>query len=86
MKRLFFFLWFLPAITVAQMVPPPPSVAAKSYILLDFFSLQTLAGSNPHEKIEPASLTKLMTAYLTFAALKQKHLTFDRVLPVSKQA
>lgn len=86
MKRLFFFLWFLPAITVAQMVPPPPSVAAKSYVLLDFFSLQTLAGSNPHEKIEPASLTKLMTAYLTFAALKQKHLTLDRVLPVSKQA
>src|SRR5688572_24573295 len=86
MKRLFFFLSFLPAITVAQMVPPPPSVAAKSYVLLDFFSLQTLAGSNPHEKIEPASLTKLMAAYLTFAALKQKHLTLDRVLPVSKQA
>jgi serine-type D-Ala-D-Ala carboxypeptidase (penicillin-binding protein 5/6) len=86
MKRLLFSLLFWPALALAQVVPPAPSVAAKSYVLLDFFSLQVLGGNGVHERIEPASLTKLMTAYLTFSALKQNHLTLEQVLPVSQQA
>jgi D-alanyl-D-alanine carboxypeptidase (penicillin-binding protein 5/6) len=86
MKRTLFLLLLCPVLALAQVVPPVPSVAARSYVLLDFFSLQTLAASNAHERIEPASLTKLMTAYLVFTALKQKHLSIDQVLPVSQQA
>jgi len=71
---------------VAQSTPTPPTVAAKSYLLYDFQSNQTLAAQNPDERIEPASLTKLMTAYLAFNALKQKTLTPDQVVPVSHAA
>jgi len=71
---------------VAQTTPTPPTVAAKSYLIYDFQSNQTLAAQNPDERIEPASLTKLMTAYLAFNALKQKTLTPDQVVPVSHAA
>jgi D-alanyl-D-alanine carboxypeptidase (penicillin-binding protein 5/6) len=63
-----------------------PPVAAKAYVLLDFNSGQTLASQLPDERVEPASLTKLMTAYLTFAALKQKTLRPDQTIPVSARA
>ncbi len=67
-------------------VPPPPTVAAKSWVLYDFLADQTIAAQNPNERIEPASLTKMMTAYLTFEALKQKRITLDQVVPVSPRA
>lgn len=66
--------------------PPAPPVAAKAYVLLDFFSGQTLAQDKMHERMEPASLTKLMTAYVTFSALRQKLIRPDQVLPVSEKA
>src|SRR5512134_2131687 len=47
-------------------VPPPPTVAAKSWVLYDFLAAQVIASQNPNERIEPASLTKMMTAYLTY--------------------
>ena len=47
---------------------PPPAVAAKAYLLVDVLSGQTLAAVNADEPREPASLTKLMTAYLVFRA------------------
>ena len=65
---------------------PPPALAAKAYLLLDYNSGQTLVAQNPDERIEPASLTKLMTAYVTFAALRQKTLTLEQVVPVSTRA
>jgi len=68
------------------LAPPSLTVAAKSYLLLDYYSRQTLAGKNPHERVEPASLTKLMTAYLTFSALKQKLIQPTQVVPVSERA
>ena len=55
-------------------------------MLLDFNSGQFLGSHNPNERVEPASLTKLMTAYLTFTALKQKTLQPDQVVPVSARA
>ncbi len=65
---------------------PPPAIAAKAYLLLDYTSGQNLVQQNPDERIEPASLTKLMTAYVTFAAVRQKALALDQTLPVSTRA
>jgi D-alanyl-D-alanine carboxypeptidase (penicillin-binding protein 5/6) len=83
--RLLVLLFLLPALAFAD-APPPPAVAAKAWLLYDFTSAQAIASANEHERIEPASLTKLMTAYLAFSALKQKTLTLDQVVPVSERA
>jgi len=86
-KPLLAFLLF-PSLLFAQQLPVPqaPSIAAKSYLLTDFYSKQVLVGQNIDEHIEPASLTKLMTAYLTFAALKQKQISLEQTFPVSTRA
>ena len=67
-------------------LPPAPDIAAKSYILVDFSSGQTLQQRGADDRIEPASLTKLMTAYLTFVALRQGVITSTQTLPVSERA
>ena len=64
----------------------PPEVAAKSYLVLDLTTKQTLAERDADAHYDPASLTKLMTAYLVFQALKDKKLTLEQTLPVSKLA
>ncbi len=66
--------------------PPVPPIAAKAYLLFDFNSAQLLASQNPDERVEPASLTKLMTAYLTFGALRQKTIQLEQTVPVSERA
>lgn len=83
--RLLVLLFLLPALAFAD-APPPPAVAAKAWLLYDFTSRQEIASANEHERIEPASLTKLMTAYLAFSALKQKTLTLGQLVPVSERA
>jgi len=83
--RFLVLLFLLPAFAFAD-APPPPTVAAKAWLLYDYTSAHIIASSNEHERIEPASLTKLMTAYLAFSALKQKTLTLDQVVPVSERA
>ena len=65
---------------------PVPSVAARAWITLDAVSGQVVASSNPDMKIEPASLTKIMTAYVAFNALKEKRLTLEQDVPVSQTA
>jgi len=70
----------------AQTQPVPPALAAKSWLLLEMSSGQTLTAEKPDERLEPASLTKLMTAYLTFSALHKKTLNLDQPLPVSEKA
>ncbi|MEX8496043.1 serine hydrolase [Sphaerotilus sp.] len=72
--------------TLAQTPPQPPEIAAKAYVLLDLSADQALAGRNPDATVEPASLTKLMTAYLVFQALRDKKLTLDQELTVSERA
>jgi len=67
-------------------LPQPPEVAARQYILVDVTSGQTLAERDADAQAEPASLTKLMTAYLVFQALKDKKLTLEQTLPVSERA
>ncbi|HEX4234884.1 MAG TPA: D-alanyl-D-alanine carboxypeptidase family protein [Caldimonas sp.] len=64
----------------------PPEVAAKSYIVLDLTTHQTLAERNADAPADPASLTKLMTAYVAFQALRDKKLTLEQTLPVSRLA
>ena len=66
--------------------PPPSQIAARAWVLLDTQSGQLLTGYQHDERFEPASLTKLMTAYLVFDALKQKKLKPDQVVPVSDKA
>lgn len=67
-------------------IPPPPSLAVKAYLLLDFNSGHVIAASNSDMRVEPASLTKIMTAYLAFKALKNGHLSLTQTLPVSEKA
>jgi len=80
------FILALSATAQGQATPTPPSVAAKSYLLFDYQSSQTLAGLNADERVEPASLTKVMTAYIAFNALRQKTLKPDQLVPVSEAA
>lgn len=70
----------------AQQLPVAPALAAKAWLLLEVGSGQVLSSQNPDERIEPASLTKLMTAYLTFAAIRQKTLALEQSVPVSETA
>lgn len=65
---------------------PAPTVAAKSWILLDTTSKQVLGAQDPSLRIEPASLTKIMTAYLVFSALKDKKLDLNQNVTVSTRA
>ena len=67
-------------------LPQAPAIAARAYLLLDFNSAQALVSHNPLERVEPASLTKLMTAYVTFTALKQKRIRLDQAVTVSEFA
>jgi D-alanyl-D-alanine carboxypeptidase (penicillin-binding protein 5/6) len=70
---------------VAQNVPAP-TVAAKSWLLFDATSGQVLGSQDPNLRIEPASLTKIMTAYLTFSALRDKKLELGQLINVSVRA
>ena len=70
---------------LAQTVPPP-ALAAKAWALVDHATAQVLAEKDADARIEPASLTKLMTAYITFSKLKEGTLKPDQVVPVSTKA
>lgn len=69
-----------------NLLPPPPALAAKAFVLRDFNSDLIIAQQGAHERIEPASLTKLMTAYLAFKAIRNGQLTLTQTLPVSVKA
>jgi len=71
---------------LAQQQPVPPALAAKSWLLLEMGSGQMLTAEKPDERLEPASLTKLMTAYLTFSAIHKKTIALTQPLPVSEKA
>lgn len=70
----------------AQGVPQPPEIAARSYLLLDVTANQMLAAKDIDSPVEPASLTKLMTQYLVFDALRAKKIDLRQTLPVSERA
>ena len=79
-------LLFVPLAAYAIDAPHPPEVAARAYILIDAANGMKLAGSKENAKVEPASLTKLMTAYLVFSALKEGKLKLDGELTPSDKA
>ena len=66
--------------------PQPPEIAARNYILLDVTANQVLAAKGIDAPVEQASLTKLMTGYLVFDALRAKKITLEQKLPVSVRA
>ena len=76
----------MPQLSQAAAVAPPPSLAVKAYLLTDFNSGTIIATHKKDERVEPASLTKIMTAYVTFDAIQQGHLKLDQTLPVSEKA
>jgi D-alanyl-D-alanine carboxypeptidase (penicillin-binding protein 5/6) len=67
-------------------MPAPPEVAARAYLLLDITANQILAGKDIDIAVEPASLTKLMSAYLVFDALKTQKIDLKQTFPVSERA
>jgi D-alanyl-D-alanine carboxypeptidase (penicillin-binding protein 5/6) len=67
-------------------VPNPPQVQARGYYLIDYVTGQVLAASNENERLEPASLTKLMTAYAVFHALKDGRIKLTDMVRVSQYA
>ncbi|MBY0571341.1 MAG: D-alanyl-D-alanine carboxypeptidase [Burkholderiaceae bacterium] len=73
------------SVAMAQTLPAP-TVAAKSWILVDATSNQVIAAQDPDLRIEPASLTKIMTAYMVFSALKEKKLDLNQSVNVSTRA
>jgi len=73
-------------LAAAAQMPQPPEIAARSYLVMDVTANQLLAGRDIDTPVEPASLTKLMTAYLVFDALRSKKIDLKQTLPVSKRA
>ncbi len=67
-------------------IPSAPSLGAKTYVLVDYGSGQTLAAKNPDQRVEPASVTKLMTAYIVFDEIAKNNLSPDDMVTVSKKA
>ena len=87
MKRLFAFVLSIALAGAAfAQAPLPPELAAKSYLLLDMTSNQTLAERDADAPSDPASLTKLMSAYVVFTAIRDKKLALEQKMPVSKRA
>ena len=88
MKNTFLFAalsLFMAAFSQAQ-TPQPPEIAARAYLLVDVSASQVLAQKEADTPVEPASLTKLMTAYLVFDALRQKKISLQQTFSVSPKA
>jgi D-alanyl-D-alanine carboxypeptidase (penicillin-binding protein 5/6) len=79
-------LTITPAALAAAPVPNPPAVDTKGYVLMDFATGQVLAGTNAEQRLEPASLTKLMTTYVVFDALRSSRLKMDEQILISEHA
>lgn len=86
MKTLIFALVFAFSLAAGAQTPQPPEIAARSYLLMDVTSGQVLAEKDADSSVEPASLTKLMSAYLVFDALRAKKITLTQTMPVSVRA
>jgi len=85
LRRLFALTLLVPLFVLAQ-TPQAPQVVGRAWVLADVSSGQILAAEKADERFEPASLTKIMTAYLVFAALKEKKLALEEPVSVSEKA
>lgn len=86
MKRLISLVVCAWALCAAAQSPQPPEIAARSFLLLDVTAGQVLVEKDADSAVEPASLTKLMSAYLVFDALRAKKIDLKQTLPVSERA
>jgi D-alanyl-D-alanine carboxypeptidase (penicillin-binding protein 5/6) len=86
MKFLLAFALALMSCTAFGQAPRPPEVAARAFLLVDVTANQVLAAKDADMAVEPASLTKLMTAYLVFDALRAKKIDLKQTFPVSERA
>ena len=84
--RIFLALLVFVSLAANAAPPAPPSVIGKAWIVGDLSSGQVLAAQKPDERFEPASLTKLMTAYVVFGALRERKLSPDQQVNVSPRA
>ncbi len=76
----------MPAFAVANVVPKAPVIKAKSYLIQDFSSGRVLAEQNADVRMEPASLTKIMTAYVLFSELRQGNISMQDAVRISEKA
>ena len=78
----------MPAVSwgAAKPIPDPPTFDATSYFLIDFDSGRVLAEKNPDDHMEPASITKLMTAYLVDKAIADGDIALDDMVTISEKA
>ncbi|QMV75556.1 D-alanyl-D-alanine carboxypeptidase [Comamonas piscis] len=77
----------VPTLAFAQLAAPqPPEIAARNYLLFDVTTGQVLAAKDVDAPVEQASLTKLMTGYVVFDALRNKKITLEQTMPVSERA
>ena len=85
LAALFLSTCLLGASVAHAQTPPAPEIAARGYLLVDLTANQVLAEHNADAPAEPASLTKLMTAYVVFQALRDKKLSLTQRLTVHEQ-
>ena len=74
------------AYAVPSLIPDAPAVDARAYFLQDYHSGRILAEKDADKRMEPASLTKLMTSYVVFYELRAGHIHLDDMVRVSKKA
>lgn len=80
-------LYLVPALLAAQVITPaPPPLSARGYLLIDQHSGRVLASKAENERMEPASITKLMTAYVIFSALRAGQIELSDQVLVSEKA
>ena len=82
----FIIIIMLGNLAYASPIPPAPNINAKAYVLMDFDSGMILASSNKELTLPPASITKMMTAYIAFTELKEKNVSLNEDVLVSKKA
>jgi len=92
LKNIFHLIIFVLALSnfnlalAAMPIPAPPNVAAKNYFVVDFASGKVLAEKNPDVQVEPASITKIMTAYVIYKEIEADRLAMDDMVDISEKA
>ena len=79
-------LVFVSSAFAAVPIPKPPAIDARAYVLMDFMSGRVLASEKADTQMEPASITKLMTGYIVFRAIKEKRLGLQDPVTISEHA
>ena len=86
LRSIFLMLSLVGYLSAQAPVPQPPQINASSYILMDFNTGTVLAEREIDSRVEPASLTKLMTAYVIFKAIEEEQMGLNELVLVSERA